>query len=85
MSSLSACSFIFAVAFFQLLKGLVIHVPPVLGDIVDQDVKQFVDKAGKYAHCTSKDSVVDFVEALGTWVDESFLARLQNAHYFTLQ
>ena len=61
------------------------------GDLVDlvvtcggEDLKQFVDKAGKNAHYTSKDAVVDFVEALGTWVDESLLARLQNAHYFRL-
>ena len=50
----------------------------------DEDLKQFVDKAGKNAHYTSKDAVVDFVEALGTWVDESLLARLQNARYFSL-
>ncbi len=56
------------------------------GDLVDlvvtcggEDLKQFVDKAGKNAHYTSKDAVVDFVEALGTWV-----ARLQNARYFSL-
>ncbi len=61
------------------------------GDLVDlvvtcggEDLKQFVDKAGKNAHYTSKDAVVDFVEALGTWVDESLLARLQNARYFNL-
>ena len=49
-----------------------------------EDLKQFIDKAGKNAHYTSKDAVVDFVEALGTWVDESLLARLQNARYFSL-
>ena len=38
----------------------------------------------KNAHYTSKDAVVDFVEALGTWVDDSLLARLQNARYFSL-
>ena len=58
------------------------------GDLVltcgGEDLKQFVDKAGKNAHYTSKDAVVDFVEALGTWVDESLLARLQNARYFSL-
>ena len=61
------------------------------GDLVDlvvtcggEDLKQFADKAGKNAHYTSKDAVVDFVEALGTWVDESLLARLQNARYFSL-
>ena len=61
------------------------------GDLVDlvvtcggEDLKQFVNKAGKNAHYTSKDAVVDFVEALGTWVDESLLARLQNARYFSL-
>ena len=41
-----------------------------------EDLKQFVDKARKNAHYTSKDAVVDFVEAL--------LARLQNARYFSL-
>ena len=47
------------------------------GDLVDlvvtcggEDLKQFIDKAGKNAHYTSEDAVVDFVEALGTWVDE---------------
>ena len=61
------------------------------GNLVDlvvtcggEDLKQFVDKAGKNAHYTSEDAVVDFVEALGTWVDESLLARLQNARYFSL-
>ena len=61
------------------------------GDLVDlvvscggEDLKQFVDTAGKNAHYTSKDAVVDFVEALGTWVDESLLARLQNVLYFSL-
>ena len=61
-----------------------------IGDLVDlvvtcggEDLKQFVDKAGKNAHYTSKDAIVDFVEALGTWIDESLLARLQNARYFS--
>ena len=61
------------------------------GDLVDlvvtcggEDLKQFVHKAVKNAHYTSKDTVVDFVEALGTWVDESLLARLHNARYFSL-
>ena len=49
-----------------------------------EDLKQFVDKAGKNAQYTSKDAVVEFVEALGTWVDESLLARLQNARHFSL-
>ena len=46
------------------------------GDLVDlvlscggEDLKQFVDKAGKNAQYTSKNAVVDFVEALGMWVD----------------
>ena len=56
------------------------------GDLVDlvvsfggEDLKRFIEKVGRNAHYTSKDAVVDFVEALGTWVDESLLARLQNA------
>ena len=49
-----------------------------------EHLKQFVDKAEENAHYTSKDTVVDFVEALGMWVDESLLARIQNAYYFSL-
>ena len=61
------------------------------GDLVDlvvtcggEDLKQFVDKAVENAHYTSKDAVVDFVGALGKWIDESLLARLQNARHFSL-
>ena len=61
------------------------------GDLVDlvvscggEDFKRFIEKVGRNAHYTSKDTVVDFIEALGTWVDESLLARLQNACYFSL-
>ena len=50
----------------------------------DEDLKQFVDKAGKNVHYMSKDAAVDSFEVLGTWVDESLLARLQNAGYFSL-
>ena len=45
-------------------------------------MKQFVDKEN--VQYTSRDAVFDFVEALGTRVDESLLARLQNAHHFSL-
>ena len=62
-------------------SGDLVHLLVTCGG---EDLKQFVDKAGKNAHYTSKDAVVDFVEALGTWVDESLLARLQNARYFSL-
>ena len=36
-------------------------------------VKVFTESAGRNATCTSKDSVVGFVEALGQWVEESLL------------
>ena len=50
----------------------------------DEDLKRFIEKVGRNAHCTSKGVVVDFIEAFGTWIDESLFARLQNARYFSL-
>ena len=38
-----------------------------------QHLQVFLESAGKNAVYTSKDSVVQFVEALGQWVEESLL------------
>ena len=44
-----------------------------------QQLQVFIESAGKNEvyTCTSKDSVVQFVEALGQWVEESLLKRLR--------
>ena len=47
-------------------------------------MEQFIKSARKNAQYTSKDAVVDFVVVVGTWVDEPFLARLLNIHYFSV-
>ena len=38
-----------------------------------EDLKQFTERTGKNATYTSTDSITDFVEALGLWVDEFLL------------
>ncbi len=37
-----------------------------------------------YPHITSHVAVVEFVEALGTWVEECILKRLQKAQYYSI-
>ena len=49
-----------------------------------QDLQAFVENAGKNATYTSKMAVVEFVEALGTWVEESLLERLQQAPFYSI-
>lgn len=49
-----------------------------------QDLKQFVERSGRNATYTSKDSVVEFIEALGQWVEESLLKRVHQAPFFSL-
>lgn len=41
-----------------------------------EDLRYFLEKAGKNTTYTSKDAVVDFVETIGLWVEESLLKRL---------
>ena len=43
----------------------------------------FHDIAGRNATYTSKMAIVEFVNALGTWVEESLLMRLHKAPYFS--
>ena len=49
-----------------------------------ENLKFFKEKMGKNAMYTSHVAVAEFVEALGTWVEESLLKRLQQASYYSL-
>ena len=58
------------------------HIPPTTNfhKLVDSvvacgcdDLKHFLENAGRNAMYTSHIAVVEFVEALGTWVEESLL------------
>ena len=47
-----------------------------------EDLKQFADSAGRNVTYTSTDAVLDFIEAIGTWVDEFHLKLLHKAPPF---
>ena len=49
-----------------------------------QDLKTFVETAAKNAVYTSRIAVLDFIEAMGIWVEESILKRLQKAAVYSL-
>ena len=49
-----------------------------------EDLKQFADRAGRNATYTSTDAVFDFIEAIGTWVDEFQIKLLYKAPFFSL-
>ncbi len=46
--------------------------------------EQLIGSAGRNDTCTSKDAVVEFVEAIGQWVEESLLKRLRQAPFHSL-
>ena len=46
-----------------------------------EDLKQFAGRAGRNATYTSTDAVFDFIEAIGTWVDE-FQLKLQGTFLY---
>lgn len=48
------------------------------------DLKSFMDRTGDNAVYTSHIAVVEFMEALGTWVEESLLKRLHQASCFSI-
>ena len=48
------------------------------------ELQVFVENAGRNAVYTSRGAVVDFIEAIGTWVGESILKRLQKAQFFSI-
>lgn len=49
-----------------------------------QDLKTFVETAAKNAVYTSRIAVLNFIEAMGIWVEESILKRLQKAAVYSL-
>ena len=48
------------------------------------DLKNFLDRTGRNAVYTSHIAVVEFIEALGTWVEESLLKRIRHASCFSI-
>ena len=50
----------------------------------DEDLKQLPNRAGRNATYTSTGAVFDFIEAIGTWVDEFQLKLLHKAPFFSL-
>ena len=51
---------------------------------MEKDLRLFIERAGRNATYTSKDAVIDFIEAIGQWVEESLLKHLHQARYFSL-
>ena len=49
-----------------------------------EDLKYFMEKTGRNAMYTSHVAVVEIVQALGTWVEESILKRLQQASHYSI-
>ena len=49
-----------------------------------EDLKYFLENTGRNAMYTSHIAVVEFVEVLGTWVEESLLKRLKKASYYSI-
>ena len=49
-----------------------------------ESLAYFMENAARNAVYTSHVAVVEFVEALGTWVEESLLKCLQKAPYFSI-
>ena len=49
-----------------------------------RELQVFVENASRNAVYTSQGAVVDLIEALGTWVEESILKRLQKAFVFSV-
>jgi len=49
-----------------------------------EDLRRFLERAGKNASYTSQIAVVEFVEAVGLWAEESLLKRLHQASNFSI-
>ena len=49
-----------------------------------ENLKHYLENAGKNTMYTSHIPVVEFVEALGTWVEEFLLKRLKKASYYSI-
>ena len=49
-----------------------------------EDLKTYLESAGKNAMYTSRIAVTEFFEALGTWVEESLLKHLHQAPFYSI-
>ena len=49
-----------------------------------KDLEEFVRKAPKNASYNSTDAVIDFLEAIGVWVEEFQVSQVSNAPFFSL-
>lgn len=49
-----------------------------------EDLRRFLESAGRNATYTSKVTVVEFVEVHGVWTEESLLKRLHKAPFYSL-
>jgi len=50
-----------------------------------ENLKYFLEKAGKSATCTSRDAVIDFVETSSQGIEENFRKRLHQVEYFSFK
>ena len=49
-----------------------------------ESLETFLETAGKKAQYTSKVAVVEFLDAIGTWVEETLLKRFRQAPYYSI-
>ena len=71
-----ACQHIAHSANFEKLISLVVDY--------GGDLKTFLESAGKNTMYTSRIAVTEFIEALGTWVEESLLKQLHQAPFYSI-
>ena len=72
-----ACQYIAHTTNFEKLVELVVSCGGV-------DLKNFLERTGRNAVYTSHVAVVEFMDALGTWVEESLLKHLHQASCFSI-
>ena len=49
-----------------------------------EDIKTFLESAGKNAMYASQIAATEFIEALGTWVEESLLTHLHQSPFYSI-
>ena len=49
-----------------------------------EGLKTFLETAGKNAMYTSRIAVTEFIEGLGTWVEESLLKHVHQAPFYSI-
>ena len=72
-----ACQHIAHNTIFEKLVSLVVACG-------GEDLKTFLESAGKNAMYTSRIAVTEFIEALGTWLEESLLKHLYQATFYSI-